>query len=194
MPLVFSYLTLCTEFFFFFLAMLLLSPKPPLKLSLLFYKREGTHFKVFRKDNGNEYRIKTKHKESQTEDQRIKMQRKMLTLAKIFCDCGSYFKFTYWSSASLHICKCKWMCTSEKQETWNLPGGRVLLRDSGAWVACHLHLTREDSLSPKCCWSRSQCSPHGTYGAVSLTRFYLFIVCSFPKRVWRKKSNCLLPE
>lgn len=94
--------------------MLLLSPKPPLKLSLLFYKREGTHFKVFRKDNGNEYRIKTKHKESQTEDQRIKMQRKMLTLAKIFCDCGSYFKFTYWSSASLHICKCKWMCTSEK--------------------------------------------------------------------------------
>ena len=94
--------------------MLLLSPKPPLKLSLLFYKREGTHFKVFRKDNGNEYRIKTKHKESQTEDQRIKMQRKMLTLAKIFCDCGSYFKFTYWSSASLHICKCKWICAPEK--------------------------------------------------------------------------------
>ena len=31
---------------------------------------------------GNEDRIKTKHKESQTEDQRIKMQRKMLTLAK----------------------------------------------------------------------------------------------------------------
>ena len=30
------------------------------------------------------------------------------------CDCGSYFKFTYWSSASLHICKCKWICAPEK--------------------------------------------------------------------------------
>lgn len=82
-PSVFAWLTLRADFFFFFLVMLLFSPKPRLKLSLLFCKREGTHFKVFRKDSGNEDRIKTKHKESQTEDQRIKMQRKMLTLAKI---------------------------------------------------------------------------------------------------------------
>ena len=81
----FCMLILCTDFFFFFFSEASLIPKatPHLKLSLLFYKREVTHFKVFRKDSGNEDRIKTKHKESQTEDQRIKIQRKMLTLAKI---------------------------------------------------------------------------------------------------------------
>lgn len=115
----------------------------------------------------------------------------MLTLAKIFCDCGSYFKFTYWSSASLHICKCKWMCTSEEagnlESSWR-EGAFEGLRSLGCLSPA------SDSwglpFPPKSCWSRSQCSPtRYLRSSKPYTLLFIYSLLRFPKRVWRKKSE-----
>lgn len=119
--------------------------------------------------------------------------------AKKNIDFGKNDLHDYWLSLfQVHILKLNGCifananeCTSEKQETRRSSWRRVLLRDSGAWVALStciwLHLRTP---FPRSAAGRSQCNPHGTSAdSKPYCSFYLFIVCSFPKEVWRKKSE-----
>lgn len=98
MPLILN-TTLCTDpFLCFSYPQSQPLPLAPLRISLLFYKGRGTRFTC----SGRTVELKTESmqntRETRLEDQRIKIQRKMFTLAEISrkcIDCGSDFKFTY---------------------------------------------------------------------------------------------------